>query len=94
MRIWHKSFSDLDRVPVYRATLGDHAAKVLPAGDRVTLHGLCLGTNRRRGLDPTPLSRAAISAQSLKMNCLLAGDEMANLLQKRVLFLGTIQKTD
>jgi hypothetical protein len=32
--------------------------------------------------------------QSLKMNYLLAGGEMANLLQKRVLFLGTIQKAD
>jgi hypothetical protein len=31
---------------------------------------------------------------SLKMNYLLARGEMANLLQKRVLFLGTIQKTD
>ena len=32
--------------------------------------------------------------QSLKMNCLLAGGEMANLLQKLVLFLGIVQKTD
>jgi hypothetical protein len=35
-----------------------------------------------------------ISAQSLKMNCLLTGGEMANLLQRLVLFLGLVQKID
>jgi Asp/Glu/hydantoin racemase len=38
MRIWHQSFSDLDRVPVYRTTLARHAAQV------VELHGLRPGT--------------------------------------------------
>ncbi|MBL6082135.1 hypothetical protein JMJ56_29595 [Belnapia sp. T18] len=44
MRIWHQSFSDLDRAPVYRATLARHAAAVLPPGDAVVLHGLRPGT--------------------------------------------------
>src|SRR5689334_2252185 len=44
MRIWHQSFSDLDRVPLYRTTLQRHAADVLPAGTSVTVHGLRPGT--------------------------------------------------
>jgi allantoin racemase len=44
MRIWHQSFSDLDRAPVYRATLARHAAQVMSPGDTVTLHGLRPGT--------------------------------------------------
>ncbi len=44
MRIWHQSFSDLDRVPLYRSTLQRHAAAVLPADSLVTLHGLRPGT--------------------------------------------------
>ena len=44
MRIWHQSFSDLDRAPVYRATLARHAQAVLPPEDTVTLHGLRPGT--------------------------------------------------
>lgn len=44
MRIWHQSFSDLDRAPVYRATLREHAARVVDTGTAVTLHGLRPGT--------------------------------------------------
>lgn len=44
MRIWHQSFSDLDRVPIYRGTLARHAAQVMPAGDEVVVHGLRPGT--------------------------------------------------
>ena len=44
MRIWHQSFSDLDRVPIYRATLARHAAQVMPPGNAVVLHGLRPGT--------------------------------------------------
>lgn len=44
MRIWHQSFSDLDRAPVYRATLRAHAAQVMEAGVAVTVHGLRPGT--------------------------------------------------
>ena len=44
MRIWHQSFSDLDRAPIYRATLARHAAAAVPPGDTVALHGLCPGT--------------------------------------------------
>ena len=47
MRIWHQSFSDLDLVPVYRATLQRHAAEVMPPGESVTLHGLRPGTYER-----------------------------------------------
>ncbi len=44
MRIWHQSFSDLDRVPLYRRTLQAHAAQVCDPGDSVTVHGLRPGT--------------------------------------------------
>ncbi len=44
MRIWHQSFSDLDRVPIYQATLARHAAQVMPADSSVALHGLRPGT--------------------------------------------------
>jgi len=47
MRIWHQSFSDLDLVPRYRATLREHANRVLPPGDTVELHGLRPGTYGR-----------------------------------------------
>jgi len=47
MRIWHQSFSDLDLVPVYRATLQRHAVEVMPPGESVTLHGLRPGTYGR-----------------------------------------------
>src|SRR5260370_24062997 len=52
MRIWHQSFSDLDLVPRYRATLREHANRVLPPGDAVELHGLRPGTY---GRDFTPI---------------------------------------
>ncbi|MEZ5817586.1 MAG: aspartate/glutamate racemase family protein [Hyphomicrobiaceae bacterium] len=44
MRIWHQSFTDLDKVPLYRRTLVDHAARVVDAGNSVTVHGLKPGT--------------------------------------------------
>lgn len=44
MRIWHQSFSDLDRVPLYSATLERHAAAVMAPGEEVVLHGLRPGT--------------------------------------------------
>jgi allantoin racemase len=47
MRIWHQSFSDLDLVPAYRATLRRHAAAAVPQGDAVVLHGLLPGTYGR-----------------------------------------------
>ena len=40
MRIWHQSFSDLDRVPLYRTTLARHATAVMPPGEEIVLHGL------------------------------------------------------
>ncbi|HEY0420855.1 MAG TPA: aspartate/glutamate racemase family protein, partial [Acetobacteraceae bacterium] len=52
MRIWHESFSDLDRAPIYRATLARHAETVMPAGDVVVLHGLRPGTH---GSDFAPI---------------------------------------
>ena len=44
MRIWHQSFSDLDRAPVYRQTLAAHAGAVLDPAIEVRLHGLKPGT--------------------------------------------------
>src|SRR5689334_3619652 len=44
MRIWHQSFTDLDKVPLYRRTLNEHAARVADPGTTVTVHGLRPGT--------------------------------------------------
>jgi allantoin racemase len=44
MRIWHQSFTDLDRVPLYRRTLVQHAAEVADPGTQVVVHGLRPGT--------------------------------------------------
>ena len=44
MRIWHQSFTDLDKVPLYRRTLVDHAARVVDPGTAVAVHGLKPGT--------------------------------------------------
>jgi Asp/Glu/hydantoin racemase len=44
MRIWHQSFTDLDRMPLYRDTLGRHAARVVGRDTTVVLHGLRPGT--------------------------------------------------
>ena len=44
MRIWHQSFSDLDRAPIYRATLRAHAARIADPGMQVEVHGLRPGT--------------------------------------------------
>ena len=44
MRIWHQSFTDLDRVPIYRATLTAHAQRVADPGVAIRVHGLKPGT--------------------------------------------------
>lgn len=44
MRIWHQSFTDLDKVPIYRRTLVEHASGVADTGATVTIHGLRPGT--------------------------------------------------
>lgn len=44
MRIWHQSFTDLDRVPLYRRTLIEHGARVAGPKAEVRVHGLRPGT--------------------------------------------------
>jgi Asp/Glu/hydantoin racemase len=44
MRIWHQSFTDLTVMPVYRATLASHAARVMGSDATVSVHGLRPGT--------------------------------------------------
>lgn len=48
MRIWHQSFTDLDRVPLYRRTLTEHAACVADPGTAIRIHGLQPGTYGER----------------------------------------------
>lgn len=52
MRIWHHSFTDLSRMPLYRRTLEEHAAQVVAPGTSVAVHGLRPGTY---GDDFTPI---------------------------------------
>ena len=44
MRIWHQSFTDLSRMPLYERTLAEHGEKVVGPGTTVTVHGLRPGT--------------------------------------------------
>lgn len=44
MRIWHQSFTDLNRVPLYRDTLQSHADRVMEDRAEVVVHGLRPGT--------------------------------------------------
>lgn len=44
MRIWHQSFADLDRTPIYRETLIRHGKAVMEPGTEVVVHGLKPGT--------------------------------------------------
>ena len=44
MRIWHQSFTDLSRMPLYRRTLEEHADKVMDGRGTVAVHGLRPGT--------------------------------------------------
>jgi allantoin racemase len=44
MRIWHQSFTDLEKFPRYRHTLAEHAAQVMRGRGEVVVHGLRPGT--------------------------------------------------
>lgn len=52
MRIWHQSFTDLTRVPIYGETLAAHAAQVSRPDTKVVIHGLKPDTY---GADYAPL---------------------------------------
>ena len=45
MRLWHQSFAQLDKLPVYRAALEEHLRKVAAPGTEVSLHGMKPGTH-------------------------------------------------
>ncbi|QEC48030.1 hypothetical protein FSW04_10910 [Baekduia soli] len=51
-RIWHQSFTDLSRMPLYRRTLEQHAVRVMGDRGSVAVHGLRPGTY---GDDFTPI---------------------------------------
>lgn len=40
MRLWHQSFTTLDRLPGYKAALEEHFERVTSPGTSVTLHGM------------------------------------------------------
>ena len=44
MRIWHRGFTDLTVMPLYRKTLAEHASAVMGNDAAVTVHGLRPGT--------------------------------------------------
>lgn len=44
IRIWHQSFTDLSTMPLYGATLNEHARRVTPEDVEVVPHGLQPGT--------------------------------------------------
>jgi len=76
MKIWHQSFTDLDKFPFYRNTLKSHAREVGGGQFSVSVHGLRPGTypegiapmefNRRGGLrmlNIPQVCEAAVAAQ-------------------------------
>jgi Asp/Glu/hydantoin racemase len=44
MRLWHQSFTELDRLPGYKAALGEHFRRVALPDTEVELHGMAPGT--------------------------------------------------
>lgn len=44
MRLWHQSFTELDRLPAYRRAIEEHLEKVAAPGTEVVLHGMDPGT--------------------------------------------------
>jgi len=45
IKLWHQSFSQLDKLPVYEAALAEHLNKVAAPGTEVILHGVSPGTH-------------------------------------------------
>lgn len=45
MRLWHQSFAQLDKLPVYRGALEEHLKKVAAPGTEIVLHGMLPGTH-------------------------------------------------
>lgn len=77
MRIWHQSFTDLDKFPLYRETLQQHADAVAGADVSIVVHGLRPDTypsgiapmevNSRAGLrlfNAQQVCEAALAAQA------------------------------
>lgn len=45
IRLWHQSFSQMDKLPVYRAALEEHLKKAAFPGTEIVLHGVAPGTH-------------------------------------------------
>ena len=45
MRLWHQSFAQLDKLPVYRAAMEEHLEKVSAPGTEIVMHGMAPGTH-------------------------------------------------
>lgn len=45
MRLWHQSFSQLDKLPVYQAALDEHHRKLATPGTEIVLHGIGEGAH-------------------------------------------------
>lgn len=69
MKIWHQSFTDLDVFPRYRATLQQHADRVMGADAAVHVHGLRPGTYPS-GIAPMEMnSRAGLRLFNAQQVC-------------------------
>ena len=55
-RIWHQSMTDLERLPGYKAMLGEHARQVGGEGMQVDLHGV-LPATYPPGMAPVAMTR-------------------------------------
>ncbi|MEJ8574226.1 aspartate/glutamate racemase family protein [Microbaculum marinum] len=56
IRIWHQSYTDLSRLPGYRAMLGDHARAICGPETTVDLHGIRPGTYPE-GMPPVAMTK-------------------------------------
>ena len=45
MRLWHQSFSQLDKLPVYQTALDEHHRKLATPGTEIVLHGIGPGAH-------------------------------------------------
>ena len=45
MRLWHQSFTEIDKMPSYKSAMQEHLEKVAAPGTEIVMHGTAPGTH-------------------------------------------------
>ena len=40
MRLWHQSFTEIDKMPSYKSAMQEHLEKVAAPGTEIVMHGI------------------------------------------------------